>query len=269
VSDGASIEFRGVWAGYRPEDPVLRDLTCSIGPGEPVLLIGSNGSGKSTLSRCCLGLVPISTGELRIAGNPIAGAPTWELARTVGYVFQRPDDQLLERTIEAEVAFGPRQLGRSAGEVERAVDIALDLCGLTAQRRVHPQDTGLATRRLITLAAVLSMETPIVILDEPTAGQDLHGVAVLERCVSALRAAGRTLLVISHDLDLASQWCDRVLVLEAGQLVADGPTDEVLSEAWLPKRAGAQAPQLVRVSQALGLPGTTRAETLLDRIEQG
>ncbi len=224
----ATVELDHVSHHYAGGIEALRDASLTAEAGETVAIVGRNGSGKTTLVKHLIGLLQPSAGEVRIDGRSIAGRPIHAIAGTVGFVFQRPEDQLFERTVAREVGFGPRMLGFDAGLVERLVDDALGATGLTGQRATNPYDLGLAGRRLVALASVLAMDPAIVVLDEPTAGHDPAGVARVADLVRALAGDGRTVIAITHDLAFAAEAFERVVVMRDGSIVDDGPPGRVL-----------------------------------------
>ncbi|HLH68402.1 MAG TPA: ABC transporter ATP-binding protein [Candidatus Dormibacteraeota bacterium] len=188
----------------------LDRVSLQVPPGEAVALTGPTGSGKSTLVRHLNGLLRPTRGRVLVGDRDAAGLRVAELARLVGLALQEPDRQLFCRSVRAEVAFG----GREAA----AVDEALDLLGLARLQEVHPYDLGYSRRKLVAIAAVLAMRTPVVVLDEPTTGQDRAGVGRLLEVAARLRAQGRTLIVVSHDRRFVAATCDRELRLVGGRL---------------------------------------------------
>ncbi len=233
----------------------LAGVSLAITGGEAVAVIGENGAGKTTLARHLNGLLRPQQGRVLIGDWDTREHTVAQLARRVGYVFQNPDDQLFERTVRRELAFGPRNLGRRQDEIEAAVAQALAWLDLEDVADSHPYDLSLSQRRLVALAAVLAMETPIVVLDEPTTGQDAAGMALLGRVIEDLKAAGRTVITISHDIDFVAEHFPRLVVMAAGRILADGPTDRVLAQTGLLAQAQVEPPQLVRLATALDLPG--------------
>ncbi|MCS7038060.1 MAG: energy-coupling factor ABC transporter ATP-binding protein [Caldilineales bacterium] len=233
----------------------LAGVSLEIAAGEAVAIIGENGAGKTTLARHLNGLLRPQQGRGLIGDWDTREHTVAQLAHRVGYVFQNPDDQLFERTVRRELAFGPRNLGRSEAEIQAAVARTLAKLGLDALAESHPYDLSLAQRRLVAMAAVLAMETPIVVLDEPTTGQDAAGTALLGRVIADLRAEGRTVIVISHDMDFVAEHFPRLIVMADGRILADGPTEAVLAQTGLLAQAQIDPPQLVRLAAALGLPG--------------
>jgi energy-coupling factor transport system ATP-binding protein len=207
----------------------LSGIDLEIAQGELVAIVGQNGSGKSTLVRQLNGLLRPTEGRVEVHGRDVGRRHVAELAREVGLAFQNPDRQIFAGRVVDEVAFGSRNLGRRGPELDRAVDDALALVGLAEARDANPYDLGLSRRKLLGIASILAMETPIVVLDEPTTGQDARGIEMIRALVATLAAAGRTVLAVSHDLGFVAEAFPRVVVLVGGRLVLDGKTDEVLA----------------------------------------
>ena len=247
----------------------LDGVTLTVASGEAMALIGENGAGKSTLARHLNGLLKPGEGRVLVGEWDTREHTVAQLAQRVAFAFQNPDDQLFARTVRDEVAFGPRNLGRSAAETATAVEMALEQVGLGGRADAHPYDLPVADRKLVTLAAVLAMETPLLLLDEPTAGQDAEGIRRVGDIVEQLKDAGRTIIAITHDMEFCAAHFGRVVVMAGGQIIADGAAGEILRQSELLARADVQPPQLVRLAQALGLPGTplTRA-AFLDLYEE-
>jgi energy-coupling factor transport system ATP-binding protein len=200
----------------------LHGLDLEIGAGERVAITGRNGSGKSTLIRHWNGLLRPTSGQVLIDGRPIEGRWVADLARTVGISFQDPGSQLFARTCRDEVAFGARNVGLRRAALDSAVETALDAVGLTDRAGENPYDLGLARRKLLAIASVLAMGTPVVVLDEPTPGQDPDGHARLRQIVANLASEGRTVVAVSHDRNFIADAFERVVVLDAGRVIADG-----------------------------------------------
>jgi energy-coupling factor transport system ATP-binding protein len=257
-----NISIAAVDFTYPGGAQALRQVNLKINSGEAVAIIGENGAGKTTLVKHLNGLLKPDNGSVRVGGGQDGdGWNTREhsvakMAARVGFVFQNPDDQILERTVRAEVAFGPRHLGVPEEEVTAAVDVALKQVGLEAEAGSHPYDLTASQRKLVTLAAVLAMRTPIVIFDEPTMGQDARGVAIIGRIIEDLKAGGRTVIIITHDIDFCAAHFERIVVMADGRVLVDGPAEEVLGQTELLATTNVEPPQLVRLAQALGLPQT-------------
>jgi energy-coupling factor transport system ATP-binding protein len=231
----------------------LRGVTLRVAAGEAVAIVGENGAGKTTLVKHLNGLLKPGRGRVTVADWDTSEHTVAQMAARVGFVFQNPDDQIVERTVGEEVAFGPRRLGRPAAEVEADAAAALEMVGLAAEAKTHPYDLTAPQRKLVTLASVLAMRTPIVIFDEPTMGQDARGVALIGGIVERLKAEDRTLIIITHDIDFCAAHFERVIAMADGRVLADGPAAEVLARADLLATTNVEPPQLVRLAQALGL----------------
>ena len=219
-----TVEIDGVAYRYPGGVEALRGVTLRVEPGEAVAIVGPNGSGKTTMAKHLNGLLRPDAGEVRLDGRSIGGDRVDRLAADVGFVFQDPADQLFERSVEREVAFGPRNLGFDAARIAALVDGAIEAVGLADERATNPYDLDPSRRRLVGLASVLAMDPAILVLDEPTTGQDPDGVERVAAIIRAWTGAGRTAIAITHDLEFAAAAFGRVVALRDGLVVADGPT---------------------------------------------
>jgi len=247
--------------GVRALDAV--ELT--IKSGEAVALVGANGSGKTTLARHLNGLLRPTRGRVVLDGKDAAGQRVAELARMVGLSFQDPDRQIFNGDVRGEVEFGLRQLGVPEQDRTEAVNAALDAVGMSDVIHMHPHDLGEARRKLLTIASVLVMETPIVVLDEPTVGLDATGLARVERIVSGLQGDGRTVVAISHDMRFVADSFERIVLLDAGRVILDGAPDSVFAQAqWAVLRAaGLEPPRAAVMGARMGLGSTPTERSLL------
>lgn len=260
----SQIELEAIHFHYPDGLHALRGVSLSVAPGEQVAIVGPNGSGKTTLVKHLNGLLRPTQGRARIGDWTTSQHTVAQLARRVAYLFQNPDEQLCQRTVWAEVAFGPRHLGCPAAEVRRRADAALEALGLAAEAQTNPYDLNLTERRRVTLAAVMAMETPIIVLDEPTLGQDAFFLERLAALLAQWRAAGRTVLTISHDMEFVAEHFERLVALRDGQIVADGPTWRLLADGAWEEETAVALPQLLRLSRRLGFvaDGPTAVEFL-------
>lgn len=266
-----AITLQKVSHRYASGTLALDEVDLEIGAGERVALIGQNGSGKTTLVRHLNGLLRPSSGRVLHDGVDVAARSVASLARSVGLVFQDPDRQIFSGTVRAEVEFGPRNMGLRGAECVAAVDAALAAVGLAAEARTNPYDLGTSRRKLLALASVQAMRTPVLVLDEPTTGQDLRGVAIVRRAVDEAHAVGRTVIAISHDMGFVADTFDRVVVLRAGRVVLDGAPAAVFGEAsWETLRSTYLEPPLPAViGQRLGLGATPTDAALLGALAGG
>ncbi len=237
-----AAEVRDLRFGYGDAPDALRGVSFSIAPGECVGIVGPNGAGKSTLLLHLNGILPEEPGAeaaILIDGQPITRANLPEVRRSVGLLFQDPDDQIFCPTVFEDVAFGPAQLGVSEPELGRIVRAALSQVRLDGFEQRLPHHLSLGEKRRVCLAGVLACEPKILVLDEPTAGLDPRGRRELIALLGSLPA---TRIVASHDLDMVVALCSRVIVLDRGAVVASGPTVEVLSDEALMLAHGLERP---------------------------
>ncbi len=236
----------------------LAGISLEVGAGQRLAIVGQNGSGKSTLVRQLNGLLRPTEGRVLLGGRDIAGTPTAELARQVGLLFQDPDLQLFEERIRAEVEFGPRNLGLADARLADAVGAALDAVGLTEVADTNPFLLGYSRRKLVALASVLAMGSPIVVLDEPTTGQDARGVRRVEAIVADLAARGSTVIAVAHDLRFVADTFERVVVLRGGSIVLDGTPAEVFDPArfGILAETNLEPPPAARAGAHFGLGST-------------
>jgi energy-coupling factor transporter ATP-binding protein EcfA2 len=190
------------------------------------------------------------------------------LARLVGIAFQNPDRQIFASRVAAEVGFGARNLGLPRAEVERRVAVALDTVGLAGLADSHPYDLGFSQRKLVALASILVMEAPVVVLDEPTTGQDLRGVERVRQIVAGLAAERRTVVAISHDIAFAADCFQRVLVMREGRIVLDGTPADVFAEPNWPvlHSTNLGPPYAARLGARLGLGSTPTTEAFVGAL---
>jgi len=231
----------------------LAGVDLHIAAGEAVAIMGQNGGGKTTLVKHFNGLLRPTAGRVLVGDWDTRRHTVARLAARVGYLFQNPDDQLFERTVLAEVRFGPRNLGLAGEAVAAAAAEALEQVGLAGQAAANPYDLHLSQRKLLAFAAILALRTPILVLDEPTTGQDARGLARIAAIVEGLKAAGRTVIAISHDVDFCAEHFERVLLLAGGRVLADGPARAVFAAGETLAAAGVEPPQITRLAGALGL----------------
>ena len=251
----AAIQVRGLIHRYPTGVEALRGIDLDIPAGQSVAIVGQNGSGKTTLVKHLNGLLAPTSGDVRVGGTSVAGVPVHRVASTVGFVFQNPDDQLFSRSVEAELHFGPRNLRLPKADADRLVEAALEAIGLTADRAANPYDLNVSARKLIAIGSVLATDPAVLVLDEPTTGQDSPGIERVGAIVDMLHAAGRTVIAISHDMEFAARHFERVIVMRLGEIVADGPPAATLggSHAELLATTGLTPPPAARVAALLGL----------------
>lgn len=221
------IEFKNVTFSYPETGEVLHDVSLRINHGEHVALLGLNGSGKSTLLLQTNGLLMPSSGSVVVGDIPVTKDTFPIIRQTVGMVFQNSDDMLFMPTVEEDVAFGPRNMKLPEEEVRRRVVSSLEAVGLSGFEKRPAFSLSGGQRRAAAIASVISMEPSILVLDEPTSSLDLLARKKLIDILSGFR---HSILLATHDLDMARTLCPRSILLDSGRVVADGPTEEVIQE---------------------------------------
>lgn len=256
------LEVRDVDFCYADETRALRSLTLAFARGRRTALLGRNGAGKSTLFTLLNGVERPSRGEVRFAGQPLGydRRSLRELRRRVGLVFQDPDSQLFSASIREDVSFGPLNLGLPKDEVRRRVERALAEVGLTqaAERPTHALSFG--EKKRACLAGVLAMEPEVLILDEPDAGLDRAMTVELAPLLDRLHAAGRTVIVATHDVDFAFAWADEILVLHEGAMAFQGSATDYDAVCRALPALGLELPAVFELFGELRRRGMIRGE---------
>ncbi len=217
-----ALEFNDVCFSYPEGHEVLRHVSFSIMPGGKVALVGVNGSGESTLLLHTNGRLMADSGTVKVNGTVIDRKSVEGCRKSVGMVFQNADDQLFMPTVEADVAFGPRNMGLDEDEVRSRVEEALRITGCSAFRKSAPYHLSGGQKKMASIATVLSMRPNILIFDEPTSGLDFAAEAQFIGIVDRLP---HTMLMSSHDMDLVRRLCTRAILMEKGAIAYDGPSD--------------------------------------------
>jgi cobalt/nickel transport system ATP-binding protein len=231
------IEVSRLSFGYPDGRRVLQDVSLSIAPGEKVALVGPNGAGKSTLLLHLAGILR-GQGEIKVSSVPVNDETMNTIRRAVGLVFQDPDDQLFSASVYDDVAFGPRYMGLNEIEVGRRVQLALQAVGMAGAEDRVPYHLSGGEKKRVAMATVLSMDPEILILDEPTLGLDPRG----RRGISALLGElPQTMLVSTHDMRLVGERFERMMVIDEGRIVADGPTAQLIHDTPLMEKHGLEA----------------------------
>ena len=250
----SGVSYR--YPGYA--NPVLHDMTLEVAPSEIVGVVGANESGKSTLCLVASGLAPgsiggeLTSGTVDVDGRPTTGRPLHELATEVGIGFQNPATQLsgVAGSVFEEVALGPLDLGLPARETVARTKAALATLGIEDLAERPPRRLSGGQGQLVVLAALLAMRPPYLVLDEPTAQLDPEGTRLVGEALRRLAETGTGLLVAEHKTDLLANVCDRVVVIDSGRLVAEGPSAQVLADPAL-EGYGVEPPSSIRLERAL------------------
>lgn len=231
------------------------NINMEIKGGENVAIVGQNGAGKTTTVKMMNGLLRPSAGDVLIGDMNTKDYTTAQISRVVGYVFQNPDDQIFHSTVESEVRFGPKMMKLSLEEENKRVEEALKITGMDKFKDENPFNLPLSIRKFVTIAAVIAMDTEILIFDEPTAGQDIEGNKKLSELLKLLHEQGKTVITISHDMEFVADNFDRIIVMAKKKVVRGGTPKEVFWDFETLEKAMLKQPYVSRVCRKLGLEG--------------
>lgn len=246
MTSSPALEIHNLHYAYPDGTPALRGISLSIAPGECVGLIGPNGAGKSTLMLHLNGLLPDTLdgqSAIRINGQPITPDNAFAIRRQVGLLFQDPNDQLFCPTVYEDVAFGPEQFGLPREQVKERVERSLAQVGMTGCELRPPHHLSGGEKRRVCLAGVLACDPALLVLDEPTNNLDPRARRELK---ALLKSIPITKIIATHDLELVAELCSRTLLLSKGQLIADGPAIETLSNEPLMLAHDLETPHCLR-----------------------
>ena len=257
--DNVAIAVENLEYVYQPHNiRAVKGLGFTIHWGEFVGIIGQNGAGKTTVLKNILGLLTPTSGRIIVDGVDTRQTTVADLSTRAGFVLQNPDQQLFAQTVEDEIAFGPRNLALSEGEIHERVEEAIALTGLEEFRDEFPPALAKGDRAKVVIASVLAMRPKIVILDEPTTGQDYKGCHQIMQIACRWHEEGRTVLVVTHHMALIAEYTGRTIVLYQGEILLDDATAVVFSQPEVLRRTHVTPPQITQLAQALprelGLP---------------
>ena len=263
------IEIKDLYFTYPTGMEALRGVSLIIESGEQLAIVGQNGAGKTTLVKHFNGLLQPKQGQVLIGDWDTKTYSVAKLASRVGYVFQNPDEQLFSKNVGTEVAFGPKNLGFDGERVQALVKDALSLTELSDKTETNPYDLSVTWRKMVALASILSMDTDILVFDEPTTGQDAITVARIANVIAKLRKRGKTVITITHDIDFCAENFERVIAMSQGKILLDGKANDVLGQEEILATTYLEPPQLTRLGKRLGFKNTVRnQEEFLDTLRK-
>jgi energy-coupling factor transport system ATP-binding protein len=241
------IEAQNVHFTYPSGVEALKNVSLTIRNGEFVAIMGQNGAGKTTLVKHFNGLLKPTKGKVLVDEVDTTKVSVATLARNVGFVFQNPDHQLFSETVEDEIAFGLRNFGFKENITKRRVTWALNLLGLTQYRKTSPFMLSGGERKRVALASVLAWNPKILILDEPTIGQDYQQKEKLRQFILQMKAQRKTIIIVTHDVEFVAECNPRVLLMLDGKIVADGEARKVLTNPEILTQASIVPPQIAQI----------------------
>ncbi len=252
------IETRELTHIYRGKITALDGINFSAKPGERIAIIGANGAGKSTLFKHFNGILKPTSGDVLIKGESINNKNILDVRRTVGVVFQDPDDQIFAPTVKQDVAFGPMNLGLSPDEIEKRVRESLETVRLTGFEERAPHHLSTGEKKKVAIAGILAMRPEVLVLDEPTAGLDPGGAMRLIKLINEMnRYLGITIITATHEVDIVPLLSHRVCIMSKGKIIGDGSPLEIFSSPELIKKTHLRLPivaQLMEMLQQEGVP---------------
>ena len=242
------IEFKNVTFHYKPGTPALHDVSLTIHAGELVAILGRNGSGKTTLVRHVIGLQQPSSGTVTVVGKDVAATPTHILAQDVGFCFQNPNHQIVSFNVRDEMTFGLKSHNIDPSEHESRIREALEIVDLTDHLSTEVFDLGKGQKQRLALASVLTLKPRILVIDEPTTGQDPEMIDDIFRIIKRLNELGTTILLITHRIDYAALFARRAIVLQYGRVSYDGHMRNLLENTSLMRENSLDLPEITKLS---------------------
>ena len=243
------LTFRDVSFAYPNGGAAVRDLELTVYPGELVGVVGQNGAGKTTLTKLVNGLLRPASGEIRLAGERVNEVPTSAIARHVATLFQNPDHQICKETVLDEVAFGLELAGVEAAQARRRAQGVIERFGLVAGD--SPLNLPRWQRQMVDLGSVVVMDPEVVLLDEPTSGLDYRECMTVMETVREMAERGCAVIMVCHDMEVVSDFAERIVVMAHGRILARGEKDELFADEALMREASVEAPQVIRLAGVL------------------
>ncbi|MGU7944959.1 ABC transporter ATP-binding protein [Streptococcus suis] len=242
----SNLEF-----SYHPDKKILKGLNIILDE-RSTAIIGQNGAGKTTFVKLLKGLIRPTAGKIMLNGQDLSEQSVAKIAKSIGLIFQNPDDQIFKHTVLDEIMFGPLQMGMTHSQAEQAARKTMSLLGLDGFDKVNPYDLGLSDRKMVSIAAIVAMDTQVVIFDEPTIAQDDAGKKQIQSVIQLLREQGKIVISILHDMDFVAETFERALVFVQGEVLLDGSVREVFSQKDVLEKAYLSQPTTMQLCQALG-----------------
>lgn len=259
------IEVDGVRFSYPSGVEALKGVSLKIADGEFLAIMGQNGAGKTTLVKHFNGLLKPSQGKVLVDGTDTTKTSVAKLARNVGFVFQNPDHQLFSETVEEEIAFALRNFGFKEDVIEKRITWALNLLSLSQYRKTSPFMLSGGERKRVALASVLAWDPRILILDEPTIGQDHEQKEKLRQFILQMRTQDKTIIMVTHDVEFVAECNPRVLLMLDGEIIADGEAQKTLTNSETLEKASIVPPQIAQIF--LDLPELDLPRNVIDVYE--
>ena len=247
------LSLKNVSFYYSPDNKIFDNISIDIDTSLITAVAGRNGTGKTTLTRLIMGLIRPQSGTIELDGEIISNKPPYTLAKYIGYVFQNPDHQLFASTVYDEVAYAPMKLGMNKMQIEKYVQRALVSTELADKAELMPQTLSLGDKQRLSIASALAADPRILILDEPTSGQDCRERTVLLRLMRRLNKEGIGIILVTHDMDILAEHANEVMVLSDKKIAYKGTPRELFADKDRIIDLGLELPEAAAVSEGMGL----------------
>lgn len=247
-----AIELKNVSYVYPNGFKAVDGVSLTIHDGERVAIVGQNGAGKTTTVKLMNGINKPTEGDVIVDGINTKTKTTAQIARYVGYVFQNPDDQIFNQTVREEIQYMLKRSKMDPGEIKSRTSYALDLTCLRSYQNENPYDLPLALRKFLTIAAVIATKPRYIIFDEPTAGQDNRGNAILRNIIEELNRQGGAVVTISHDMDFVAQNFDRVVAMAHKNVICDGNVRDIFWNSGVIEESRIKKPEISEIAELSG-----------------
>lgn len=262
------IEFKEVYFSYVPGEYAIKNINLLINKGEILAILGGNGAGKTTLVKHINGLLKPQLGYVKVLGMNTKEVSVAKLAKQVGLVFQNPDHQLFAETVEKEVMFALINFGFPPEEIKSRTERILRDLDLIEYKDRSPFTLSGGEKKRLALASVLCYDPSIIILDEPTTGQDYNQKKNLVKLLKKFNEEGKTIIIVTHDIEFVADFIPRCIVMSNGEIVADGPSDDILTKSDLLMANKLLMPQLVEICYELSInPPSIKFDVVLSKVK--
>lgn len=258
------LSLRGVSYSYPNGYEAVKDINLDFELGESAAIIGQNGAGKTTTVKLMNGLLRPNNGQILLEEKDIKSLSTANISQYVGYVFQNPDDQIFQDTIYKELAFGLKKKKFKKDQIDQVVKDSATLCGLENDLDEHPYNLPYSKRKFITIAAVIAMNPNVIILDEPTAGQDSDSIKRLHAVIKHLTQNNQTVITITHDMEFVAAGFQRVIVFAKKQKQKEGTPEEIFWDEQLLALSNLKQPYISQLANLLGYSNIMTIDDLLE-----
>ena len=249
------IKIEDMTFAYPDKTIAVDRISLNIEKGEKIALIGQNGAGKTTTVKTLNGLLKPTSGNVIIDGWNTKDYTTAKMSKKVGYIFQNPMNQIFNNRVYSEIEYGSKMLKYSKDEIKKLVEEAIILTELEEYVEENPYNLSYSMRKFVTIASIIAMKTDVIIMDEPTAGQDLKGMKILKKIIDKLSSQGKTIITITHDMEFVVNNFDRVVVMANKKIIADGDKKDIFWKEDILEKSKVKQPYISDLAKELCMDG--------------